>query len=187
MKKTAIVFFLAWVLTASAWGQIFRCDGEGRQGRVSLTLQFVDYADYHYVLYIEGVSIFLDEENIGQLRAVLDKFGAWVTIAQNEQVSLTKTIGTVRGGEYHHNHTFVKKPLPLYFVFAGGPEFAAPPDSEERRAVYTLFIDSGLDVVSPFRLSREQAEAFLASLTPDKLAEARAVYDRQKALEELFR
>jgi hypothetical protein len=50
----------------------------------------------------------------------------------------------------------------------------------------SLFIDTSLDRIVPFHLSSETVQDILDALSPEKIAEARAAYERQKALEDMF-
>jgi hypothetical protein len=188
MRKTLLVFLLVLVPVLS-FGQIYRGKGEGKNGSFPILLHFVDYSKYRYLFSIEGVSIFLDEENIVQLRAVLEKFMAWETMAATERISLTKTIGSIRFGEFHYNHTFFREPLSFYFVFTGPPGLAGAVQGDAEtpeQFVYTLFIDTSFDPIGSFRLSRETVEEFLEALSLEHLEETLEAYERQKALEELF-
>jgi hypothetical protein len=189
MKKALLVSLLVLV-TVLSFGQIYRGEGNGKNGSFPISLHFVDYINYRYLLYIENVSIFLDEENIVQLRAVLEKFISWETVAATEQLSLTKTIDSIRFGEFHYNHTFFKEPLTFYFVFTGPLRSAGTvvqSDTEiPEQFVYTLFIDTTFDTIGSFRLSRETVEQFLEALSLEHLEETLEAYEQQKALEELF-
>ncbi|MDR1144113.1 MAG: hypothetical protein LBK77_07865 [Spirochaetaceae bacterium] len=174
---------LALCLSAAVSAQIFRGEGEVKNAAVSLSFHYIDYSSYRYLLYIDGVSVFLTEDHVSRLREILDKFEAWKTQAEAEQAALTKTIDMITTGEFHYNHTFFKEPLSFYFVFTGGPAAALGADPA---AVYTLFVDTTLDRITPFRLSAETVRSFQDALTPEHLEEARDAYVRQKALEELF-
>jgi hypothetical protein len=186
MKRASLICLMIFCVQAFSFGQIYRCEGEAPNGGVPMSLHFVDYADYSYLLYIGGVSFFLNEDNIAQLRAILEKFSGWEEIAINEGVSLTKTIGAVNCGEYHRGHSFNKSPVSIYFVFTGGPALPGAAGGETLEPEYSLFVDPSVDTLVPFNLTRDQAEEFLAALSPEKLAEARDAYERQKALEALF-
>jgi hypothetical protein len=187
MKKALFIVPLLFVSVLS-FGQIYRGQGDGKNGTVAMSLHFVEYVDYRYLLFVDGISIFLNEENIDQLKAVMEKFTAWETTALNEQISLTKTIDSIRFEEFHYNHTFFKEPLVFYFVFTGGPlpGEAIRSDLEVPQFVYTLFIDTSFDALGSFRLSHDAIVEFLEALSLEHLEEALETYERQKALEELF-
>jgi hypothetical protein len=188
MKKALLVSLLVLVSVLS-FGQIYRGEGNGKNGSFPISLHFVDYINYRYLFSIEGVSIFLDEENIVQLRAVLEKFMTWETMAATEQLSLTKTIDTIRFGEFHYNHTFFKEPLSFYFVFTGPLRSAGAVQKDAEtpeQFVYTLFIDTTFDPIGSFRLSSETVAEFLEALSLEHLEETLEAYERQKALEESF-
>jgi hypothetical protein len=182
-KKVLLLWLLALYVSAAAPAQIFRGQGEVKNAAVSLSFHYVDYSDYRYLLYIDEVSVFLTEEHVSRLREILEKFEVWKTQAEAEQAALTKTIDTITTGEFHYSHTFFKEPLSFYFVFTGGPAAAK---SGTEAAVYTLFVDTTLERIAPFRLSAETVRSFREALTPEHLEEAREAYERQKALEELF-
>lgn len=174
--------FVFVLFTALSFGQIYRCEGEGKSGPVTVSLHFVEYADYRYLLLIDGVSVFLDEENITRLQAVLEKFSTWESIAAEGQVTLTKTIDSITFASFHYSHTFFKEPVVFYFVFTGSTE-TAELDNPTR---YFLFVDTTLDRILPFRLSSQTAAEFLEALSPEKLAASWESYRQQKALEALF-
>ncbi|MDR2470696.1 MAG: hypothetical protein LBD09_01125 [Treponema sp.] len=183
MKKPllAAVFLLAASLS---FGQIYRGEGEGKGGPVAFSLHFVEYAGYRYLLLIDGVSVFMEEAALGRLEAILEKFRAWEAIAAESRAALTKTIDSITFDSFHYSHAFFREPLVFYFVFTGGPLAAA---AEETPVGYTLFIDTTLDRIAPFRLSSEAAAELLEALSPEHLAEAREAWEQQKALEDLFR
>ena len=186
MKKPclAAVFLLA---ASFSFGQIYRGEGEGKGGPAAVSLHFVDYADYRYLLLVDGVSVFMEETALDRLKAILEKFRAWEAVAAGSRTALTKTIDSITFNSFHYSHAFFREPLVFYFVFTGGPIAAAPPNSaEETPAKYTLFVDTTLDRIAPFRLSSEAAAELLEALSPEKLAEAREAWERQKALEESF-
>jgi hypothetical protein len=166
-----------------SFGQIFRCDAEGKSGRTIVSLHFLDYANYRYLLYTEDVSIFLDEANLVQLKAVLEKFKTWEILAREEQMTLTKTIDSITFTSFYHTRTFFKEPAIFYFIFTGSrldTNGAAP------LAQYVLYIDTTLDKISPFRLSSSIVQELLEAISPEKLSEAREAYEQQRVLEELF-
>jgi hypothetical protein len=184
LLKKVLLLCLALGFSSALSAQIFRGEGEVKNAAVSLSFHYVDYSGYRYLLYIDEVSVFLTEDHVSGLRGILEKFEAWKTLAEAEQVTLTKTIDTITTGEFHYSHTFFKEPLSFYFVFTGGPVTAAL--GAEPAAVYTLFVDTTLERIVPFRLSAETVRSFLDALTPEHLEEAREAYEQQKALEELF-
>ncbi|MDR1307170.1 MAG: hypothetical protein LBK74_06330 [Treponema sp.] len=182
VKKVPLLCLLVLCFSAAVPAQIFRGEGEAKNAAVSLSFHYIDYSSYRYLLYIDGVSVFLTEDHVSRLREILDKFDAWKIQAEAEQAALTKTIDTITTGEFHYSHTFFKEPLSFYFVFTGGP---VTPGADPA-AVYALFVDTTLDRITPFRLSAETVRSFQEALTPEHLEEARDAYVRQKALEELF-
>ncbi|MDR2663718.1 MAG: hypothetical protein LBC31_12050 [Treponema sp.] len=184
VKKVPLLCLLALWLSAAGFAQIFRGEGEAKNAALSFSFHYVDYSSYRYLLYIDGVSVFLTEDHVSRLRGILDKFEAWKTQAEAEQAALTKTIDTITTGEFHYSHTFFREPLSFYFVFTGGPVTAVP--GADPSAVYALFVDTTLDRIAPFRLSAETVRSFRDALTLEHLEEAREAYERQKALEELF-
>ena len=193
MKKILLFCFFALFSVSLSFTQIYRGEGEGKNGIVAVSLHFVDYADFRYLFYIDGVSIFLDEDNIIHLEAVLEKFGEWEAIAAEGQITLTKTIDSITFTAFHFSHTFFREPLIFYFVFTGGPEKTADSagtDSNaattESTAQYTLYIDTTLERIPSFHLSSKTVQEFLEALSPEKLAEAKTAHERQKALEKLF-
>ena len=181
MKKNALALVLA-LTAAAAFGQMYRTEGESKNGPVSLSLHVVEYTDYHYLLLVDNVSIFVDEDTILHLAAVLEKFAAWEAIAAENRATLTKTIDSITFTSFHYSHTFFREPVIFYFVFTGGP--LTPEGESETR--YTLYIDTTLDRITPFRLSSAAARELLEALAPEKRAEARETWERQKALENLF-
>ncbi|MDR2073615.1 MAG: hypothetical protein LBP60_09325 [Spirochaetaceae bacterium] len=190
MKKKLLAGVLVFFVSTLSFGQIFRCTGELKSGTIPVSLHFVEYLQFRYLLLVGEVSIFLEESHIDQLRMILDKFETWETLAREGQIALTKTIDSVKFSEFHYNHTFFKEPLTFYFVFTGGPEqadSAAASNTETvPQATYNLYIDTTLEVVVPFRLSRETVREYLKALSPEHLAESRDVYEQQKALKDLF-
>ncbi|MDR2313618.1 MAG: hypothetical protein LBE02_03715 [Spirochaetaceae bacterium] len=193
MKKKLLAGVLAFFVSTLSFGQIFRCTGELKNGVTPVSLHFVEYLQFRYLLLVGEVSIFLEEPHIDQLRMILEKFETWEALAREGQISLTKTIDSVKFSEFHYNHTFFKEPLTFYFIFTGGP---ADPDRADPaaadgvktvpRAKYNLYVDTTLDAAAPFRLSRETVREVLQALSPEHLAESRAVYEQQRALENLF-
>jgi len=185
MKKVFLLCLLLFAAASFSFGQIYRCEAEGKNGPMIVALHFVDYGNYQYLLYTEELSVFLDEENIAQLMMTLEKFGSWETVAQDGQVSLTKTIDSITFTSYYYNRSFIREPAIFYFIFIGGPvEGSAASGVQETR--YTLFVDTNLDKLVPFRLSSNQVREFLDALSPEKLAEAREAYAQRKALEQMF-
>jgi len=203
-KIPALCFFLLWVIPLS-FAQIYRGEGETKNGTAGFSLYYVEYTGYRCIFYINGVSVFLDEDNIAQLKAVLDKFITWEELANAEQISLTKTIDSISFTSFHFNRTFFKEPLSFYFVFTGGPvETAGSTAAKQGNAAdnensensdsggdapaarYTLYIDTTLDRIEPFRLSSKTVREMQLALSPEKLSEAWDAYERQKALEEMF-
>jgi len=183
MKKPFLLCFLLAVIVSFSFGQIYRCEADGKNGPMIVALHFVDYGNYQYLLYTEELSVFLDEENIAQLRDTLEKFGNWETMAQNEQILLTKTIDSITFTSYYYNRSFFREQAIFYFIFTGGPVEST---SDVQETLYTLFVDTSLDKLVPFRLSSNQVREFLEALSPEKLAEAREAYERRKALEQMF-
>jgi hypothetical protein len=166
-----------------SFGQIFRCEAEGKSGRTVVALHFLDFANYRYLFYTEDVGIFLDEANLAQLKAVLEKFKTWETLATEGQMTLTKTIDTITFTGFYHSRTFYKEPAVFYFIFTGSfleTTGAAP------LAQYVLYVDTTLDKITPFRLSSSMVQDMLDAISPEKLTEARDAYEQQKALEDLF-
>jgi hypothetical protein len=200
MKKTMLFCLLALFSVSLSFAQIYRGEGDGKNGTVAFSLYFVEYTDFRYLLNIGGVSVFLDDDNITKLKAVLEKFGVWETLAAGEQISLTKTIDSITFKSFHFNRTFFKEPVIFYFVFSGGPletaggavsggktpEYPAGNQGSSPAVRYTLFIDTTLEQIPQFRLSSKTVQELLGTLAPEKLAEARKAYERQKALEERF-
>jgi len=185
MIKNLLVCLLLCTVATLSFGQIYRCETEGKNGPLIVALHFVDYGNYQYLLYTEELSVFLDEENIAQLKTVLEKFGTWETVAQGGQVSLTKTIDSITFTSYYYSRSFVREPAVFYFIFTGGP-VESNPASGVVETHYTLFIDTNLDKMAPFRFSSNQVLEFLEALGPEKLAEAREAYEQRKALEQMF-
>jgi hypothetical protein len=183
LKKILPLCVYVLIAAPLSFGQIFRCDAEQKSGHTVIALHFLDYANYRYLLYTEDVNVFLDEANLAQLKAVLEKFKTWETLAQEEQMTLTKTIDSITFTSYYHSRTFFKEPAVFYFIFTGSQldtNGAAP------IAQYTLYIDTTLDKIAPFRLSSSMVQELLDAISPEKLTEAREAYEQQRALEELF-
>jgi hypothetical protein len=192
MKKYFLFCFLALCIIPLSFAQIYRGEAETKNGTVTFSLNFVEYTGYRCLLFIDGVSIFLDEDNMVQLESVLGKYIEWEEIAEAEQISLTKTIDSITFSSFHFNHSFFKEPLVFYFVFTGGPEKKSggsenADNTEPVPVRYTLFIDTTLDRIAPFRLSSKTVKEMQLALSPEKLTEARDTWERQKALEELFK
>ncbi|MDR2211818.1 MAG: hypothetical protein LBO65_10215 [Spirochaetaceae bacterium] len=195
MKRNLLAGILAFLVSTLSFGQIFRCTGEVQNGTAPISLHFTDYLQFKYLLLVEGVSIFLEETQIDQLRSILEKFKTWEALAREGQISLTKTIDSLKFSGFHYNHTFFKEPLTFYFVFTGGPSGVRPgkppvPEGTETgeapQTRYDLYVDTTLEALSPFRLGGEAVEKFLEALSPEHLAESLEAYEQQKALENLF-
>ena len=200
MKKPLALCFLLVCTVSLSFAQIFRGEGETRNGTVSFSIHFVEYTGYKYLFHINGVSIFLDDDNMVKLETVLEKFAEWEEMAGNENISITKTIDSITFSNFHYSHTFFKEPLILYFIFTGGPvetvsspaasgpftEESAENSREITETHYTLYIDTTLDKITPFRLDSKTIQEMLFALSPDKLMEAREAYERQRALGEMF-
>jgi hypothetical protein len=199
LQKIFTVCLLA--VTPVSFAQIYRGEAEAGNEAIVISIHFVEYGDYRYLFHINGVSIFLDEDNIAQLKAALEKFGAWEAIATEGQISLTRTIDSITFTSFHFNRIFFRETLIFYFVFTGGPAvLPGPPrqavadDAEGNSdasgdpppARYTLFVDTTLEAIPPFRLSSKGVQELLDALSPEKLADAQEIYERQRALEELF-
>jgi hypothetical protein len=199
MKKYFLFCFLALCAVSFSFAQIYRGEAEIKNGTAAFSLNYVEYTGYQCLLFIDGVSIFLDEDNMARLEAILEKYIEWEEIAEAEQISLTKTIDSITFSSFHYNHTFFKEPLIFYFVFTGGPEKISGAVTSEGGGEntgnsagpvptrYTLFVDTTLDRITPFRLGSKTIKEMQLALSPEKLAEARDAYERQKALEELFK
>lgn len=183
LKRILPLCFCVWVTAAPSFGQIFRCEAQVKNGSAVVSLHFLDYADYRYLLYTEEVSIFLDEANLAQLKAALEKFKTWEVLATEGQMTLTKTIDSITFTSFYHTRTFFEKPAVFYFIFTGSQ---LETNSAVPLAQYALYIDTTLDKIAPFRLSSGMVQELLDALSPEKLAEAREAHERQKALEELF-
>ena len=188
MKKNLVLCFLVFNTVFLSFAQICKGEGETKNGTISFSLHYVEYADYRYLLYIDGVSIFIEEDQITGLEAILDKFVEWEEIADAEQIALTKTIDSITFTSFHFSHTFFRQPVIFYFVFTGGPVESSGniKDTEIPSTRYTLYIDTTLDKIIPFRLSSKTIREMQAALTPEKLNEAWEIYENQKALEEMF-
>jgi hypothetical protein len=180
-KKIFLLGLLFFISASFSFGQIYRCEAEGKTGPMIISLHFVDYGNYQYVFYTEEAVIFMNEENITQLRDILEKYMAWKALAQDAKVTVTKTIDVITFDSYYQNRALVRDPAVFYFVFTGGP---IDPAAAETR--YTLFVDTNLEKIKPFRLSSEQAQDFLSALLPEKLAESHDAYLERRAMEELF-
>ena len=183
IKKFLVFSFLLFCTVSVSFAQIYRGEAETRNGRVAFAFHFIEYTGYRCLFYIDGVSIFLDEDNIIQLRAVLEKFVEWEEMAETEQISLSRTIDSITFSAFHFNHTFFRDPLILYFVFTGGPIGVAGETTETR---YSLFADTTLERIIPFRLSSKTVEEMLFAFSAEQLSEAWEAYLQQKALEEMF-
>jgi len=183
IEKNLALCVLFFCTVSISFAQIYRGEGETKNGTVAFRLNFVEYTGYSCLFYIDGTSIFLDEDNITQFETVLEKFIAWEEMAEEEQITLTKTIDSVTFTSFHYNYTFFKEPVTFYFVFTGGP---VENTGEEQETRYTLYIDTTLDRIVPFRLSSKTVEEMYLALSPEKLTEARDAYERQRALEEMF-
>ena len=170
-----------------SFAQIYRGEGTTKDGTVVFSLNFVELSGHQYLLFIDGVSVFLDDDNIAQLGAILEKFIAWEEIAMEEQISLTKTIDSITFARFHYSNTFFREPVIFYFVFTGRPQIAGESTGDTKETRYTLFIDTTLDRIVPFRLSSKTIREMQLALTPEKLNEALEAYKRQRALEEMFR
>ena len=189
MKKNLALCFLMLYTISFSFAQIFRGEGETKNGTAAFSIHFVEYTGYRYLFYIDDVSIFLDEDNMVRLEAVLEKFAEWEDMAAHEQISLTKTIDSITFTSFHFNYTFFKEPLILYFVFTGGSveTVGSFTGSDETPAVrYTLYIDTTLERITPFRLDSKTVKEMQLALSSEKLAEARDAYERKRALEEMF-
>ncbi|MCL1928409.1 MAG: hypothetical protein FWG07_06435 [Treponema sp.] len=188
MKKILVLCFLVFSTVFHSFAQIYKDEGITRNGTVSFSLHYIEYTDYRYLLYIDGVSIFIKEDQIAHLEAILEKFVEWEEMAAAEQISLTKTIDSITFTSFHFNHTFFRQPIIFYFVFTGGPIEPSEDitDTEIPPTRYTLFIDTTLEKIIPFRLSSKTIQDMQAALTPEKLSEAWDTYENQKALEEMF-
>ena len=198
-KNLALCFLLVYTISLS-FAQIFRGEGETKNGTSVFSIHFVEYTGYKYLFHIDGVSIFLDEDNMVKLETVLEKFTEWEETAKNEQIALTKTIDSITFSNFHYSHTFFKEPLILYFVFTGGPVetanspavsgFSAEENTEKNGEApatrYTLYVDTTLERITPFRLDSKTVQEMLFALSPEKLTEAWDAYERQRALEEMF-
>jgi len=183
LKKILPLCFCFLIAAPLSFGQIFRCEAEVKNGTTVVALHFLDFANYRYLLYLEDVSIFLDEANLSQLKAVLEKFKTWEALATDGQMALTKTIDTITFTGYYLSRTFIKTPAVFYFIFTGSL-LDRPGDTP--LAQYSLYIDTTLDKITPFRLSSSLVQEFLDAISPEKITEAREAYEQQRALEELF-
>ena len=189
VKKIMAFCFLACTAVSVSFAQIYTGEAATKNGTESFALHYIEYAQYRFLLYIDGVSVFLDEENIARLETILEKFVEWEEIANAEQITLTKTIDSITFTSFHFSHTFFREPVVFYFVFTGGP-VEQPDDfleSEIPPTRYTIYIDTTLERIVPFRLSSNTIREMQEALTPEKLSEAWDAYENQKALEEMFR
>ena len=177
MKKFLTFWFLLLCAVSLSFAQIYKGEVETRNGKSGFSLHYVEYAEYRFLLYIDGVSIFIEEDQLTRLEAILEKFAEWEALAAAEHINLTKTIDSITFSSFHFNHTFFKEPLVFYFVFTG----------ETPSARYSLFIDTSLERITPFRLSSNTVREMQDALTQEKLSEAWDAYENQKALEEMFR
>lgn len=183
MKQFIFLSVLLCIVIPFSFGQIYRCEAEGKAGPMIIALHFVDYGNYRYVLYTEESVVFMDEDNLTQLREILEKYTAWKALAQDGRVAVTKTIDFITFTSYYQNRALFREPAMFYFVFTGGPIDPSAANPETR---YTLFVDTNLEKIKPFRLSSEQVQEFLNALLPEKLAESHEAYMERKALEALF-
>ena len=201
-KKIPLLCFFLLCTASLSFSQIYRGEAETKTGAVSFSLHYVDYTGYRSLLHIDGVSIFLDEDNIIQLETILEKFISWEEMAEAEQINLTKTIDSITFTSFNYSHTFFKEPLIFYFVFTGG-SLQSPEDFAEAAGNhgdpentdtsgetpptrYTLYIDTTLDRIAPFRLTSKTIKEMHLALSPEKLTESWDAYERQRALEEMF-
>ena len=189
MKKIPVFCLLLLCIASLSFAQIYNGEAESKNGREKFSLHYIEYANYRCLLYIDGVSIFIEENQIEHLKAILEKFAEWEELAAAEHINLTKTIDSITFSSFHFNHTFFREPLIFYFVFTGGPvsQQSHIPAGEEPPAQYSLFIDTTLERVAPFRLSSFTIREMQEALAPDKLDEAWDAYENQKALEGMFR
>jgi len=192
MKKGLLFCFAAFCIVSGSFAQIYRGEAEGKEGPAAFSIHFIEYPGCRYFFFINGISVFMDDDNVARLKAVLEKYGAWETLAAGE-ISLTKTIDSVTFASFYYNHTFFNEPLVFYFVFTGGPSerpgggaVSGGASGETPAIRYTLFVDTSLAAISPFRLSSKTVQELLDALSPENLAEARNAYERQRALEEMF-
>jgi hypothetical protein len=188
MKKFPALCFFLFCIVSLSFSQIYNGEATTRNGTVNFTLHYVDYADYLCLLYMDGVSIFIEEKDINHLITILEKFTEWEEMANAEEISLTKTIDSITFKSFYFSHTYFREPVVFYFVFTGGP-IEQPGDTSGGETVltrYTLYVDTTLERIVPFRLSSQTIQEMQDALTPEKLAEARETYENQKALEELF-
>ena len=202
MKKILIVCIMIITAASFSFAQIYIGEGEGRNGTVRISLHYVDYANYNYLFRIDEVSVFMDEDNIASLKDALEKFCEWEALAISEQAVITRTISSISFSSYHFDHVFFNQPLVFYLVFTGGPvrqrgvsgaflrQASSEDDIEEEGEtppmIYSLFIDTSADRITPFRISSNDVEELLFALSPENLAEAWLAYERQRALEDLF-
>ena len=204
MKKILAFCILAFCIVSFSSAQIFKGEGETRERAVAFTLNFVEYTGYLCLFHMDGVSVFFSEDNIAQLEAVLEKFIAWEEMAHAEQISMSRTINSITFTSFHYNQTFYREPLIFYFVFTGGPlepdgtprrdpegagnpaDENSPENAEAPPTRYTLYIETTLDRIVPFRLNSQTVHEMYFALLPEQLTEARSAYERQRSLEEMF-
>ena len=188
MKKNLVLYFLLFSTACFSFAQIYKGEAVTRNGTAGFSLHYVEYAEYRCLLYIDGVSIFIEEEQIARMEAILEKFAEWEAMARTEQVTLTKTIDSITFTSFYFNHTFFREPVVFYFVFTGGPVETAGSfaGDEIPLAQYMLFIDTTLDRITPFRLSSKTIQEMQFALSPEKLNEALDAYKQQRALEEMY-
>jgi hypothetical protein len=203
-KKFLLFFLLVLAINSFSFAQIFRGEGEGRTGTVAISLHYVEFEQYRFLLRIDNVNIFLSDGNIDQLKTVLERFGDWELLATAEQISLTRTIDSITFNSFYYDHSFIMEPLILYLVFTGGPlrqsgmsgafirqaandsNINGNIEDETQPASYWLFFDTSLERIVPFRLSSETVQELHFALSPENLAEAWYAHERQRALEALF-
>ena len=188
MKKILAFCFLLLCIASFSFAQIFTGEAATKNGTEGFSLHYVDYADYRCLLFIDGVSIFIKEDQIAHLEAILEKFADWEEIANAEQIFLNKTIDSITFTSFHFSHTFFREPLVFYFVFTGIlVQTAGSFEGSDLPPIqYILFVDTTLDRIDPFRLSSKTIQEMREALTPEKLSEAWDAYENQKALEEMF-
>ena len=195
LKKFLAFYLMAFCFVSFSYAQIYKGEAETKNGTIAFTLHYIEYTGYRCLFHMDGVSIFLTEENIDRLEAVLAKFIEWEEMASSEQISLTRTIDSITFTSFHYSHTFYREPLILYFVFTGGPlenigiaagggdtdnSGEAPPTR------YTLFVDTTLERIVSFRLTSKTVQELYFALSPEQMAEAWDAYEQQRSLEEMF-
>ena len=186
MKKIFLLCFLVFCTACFSFAQIYKGEGTTKNGTVNFSLHYIDLTGYRCLFFIDGVSIFMDEDNIIRLEAILEKFAEWEAMAEAENISLTKTIDSITFTGFHHSYTFFREPLIIYFVFSSGAGISENA-GESGSGRYTLFIDTTMEKIVPFRLSSQTAEEMRLALSPEKLSEAWDAYEKQRALEEMFK